>query len=252
MHAGAELLVSPVRRAIVDALATYRPDPDPETGVPPAGLTAAQIAEMLELHVTTIRFHLDLLSTAGIVESWFVRGSGAGRPKKMYAVAPGSLTDSGNSESLAVLAALLTDCFAAIGPHGPLTPTEAGEKWADEHVEAPADVSPATTPGRWLSKVGQMVDALHAWGYTPAVSTYDEGHTARIDLVRCPFIDLARSNPAVVCGIHRGLITGSMVRLGETDTDISLEPFITPDTCRAHVTTHTPFHPHPVPRRSTT
>ena len=55
------------------------------------------------------------------------------------------------------------------------------------------------------------------------------------------FLDLARNNPAVVCGIHRGLIAGSLERLGENGARVSLEPFVGPTTCLAHITTTTPF-----------
>ena len=56
-----------------------------------------------------------------------------------------------------------------------------------------------------------------------------------------PFLGLARSNTAVVCGIHRGLITGSMEQFGEPDTHVGLEPFVGPTTCVALVSTRTPF-----------
>ena len=86
-----------------------------------------------------------------------------------------------------------------------------------------------------------MLDVLHVWGYTPEMSTSDGGRTARLVLKDCPFLALAVDNPAVVCGIHRGLIAGSMEQFGEPDTEIGLEPFVGPATCVAHVSTRTPF-----------
>ena len=67
------------------------------------------------------------------------------------------------------------------------------------------------------------------------------GRAAEVTLAHCPFLELARANPAVVCGIHRGLISGSLEQLGETATRVSLEPFVDPTTCVAHVSTTTPF-----------
>lgn len=81
------------------------------------------------------------------------------------------------------------------------------------------------------------------WGYTPSVRTEDTGRTARIDLLGCPFIDLAKAHPEVACGIHRGLIRGSLEVLGEHDTEITLEPFVGPTHCLAHVTTRADFAP---------
>src|SRR4051794_6970242 len=76
----AALLVSPVRSAILDAL---------EAGGA-AGVSAQELAAHLDLHVTTIRFHLDQLIPAGLVSTAVERPHGAGRPRKLYALAPGA------------------------------------------------------------------------------------------------------------------------------------------------------------------
>lgn len=230
---GAALLTSPVRRAIVDTLANA--DRDVEADTARAGMSAAQLAELLELHVTTVRFHLDQLVAAGLVTTEF-RRVGVGRPRKVYDLAPGSLDTPEHAGGLKILTELLAETFG----QGEVTPQQAGERWAAQHI--PASPEPAaTSPGQWLGKVGQMVDLLGEWGYTPELATTEGGRSARIDLVRCPFLDLAHSNPAVVCGIHRGLISGAMTRLGEPDAEVSLEPFVGPELCQAHVRTRTPF-----------
>lgn len=231
---GAALLASPVRRSIVDTLAEHRPTPD---GRP--GMSAAHLAQELHLHVTTVRFHLDQLEAAGLVRAEFTRGFGVGRPRKLYSVAPGSLDPQRAEAALQILTGLLAESFGA-----DLTPMEAGSRWAREHVARQPD-APARTPGQWLTKVGQMIDVLLDWGYTPDLATSEGGRTCRIDLVACPFLELARTNPAVVCGIHRGLIKGVMEQLGESDTQVSLEPFVKPELCQAQVRTNTPFPPRP-------
>jgi predicted ArsR family transcriptional regulator len=201
----AALLASPVRRRLVEALRQG----------PGAGRSAAQLADVVGLHVTTVRFHLDQLAAAGVVGSSVERREGAGRPRKVYALAPG-----GSREPRA----------------------EVGRRWALEHVPvAGADERPADTAGRWLGKLAQMVDVLEQWGYTPEVATSAGGRVADITLSHCPFLDLARENSEVVCGIHRGLIAGSLERLGESATHVTLEPFAGPTTCVAHVSTTAPF-----------
>ncbi len=237
---GAALLTSPVRRSIIDAL-------NDQEGAEAAadGMTAAQLAEVLGLHVTTVRFHLDQLVAAGLVTAEFTKRFGVGRPRKVYAVAPGSLDEASPHPALQILSELLADSFGT-----DVTPSEAGVRWARQHVPAD-DTGPAESAGQWLTKVGRMIDVLHDWGYTPDLSTSDGGRTCRIDLVSCPFLELARSNPAVVCGIHRGLITGAMEQLGERQTQISLEPFVEPGLCQAEVRTRTPFRPRPLPTEET-
>lgn len=226
---GASLLTSPVRRLVMDTLAIH------------GALTAAEVGARLDLHVTTARFHLDQLVGGGLVESRFEKQRGAGRPKKVYAVAPGSLRDERrDAAGMAILAGLLAQTFAATGNGELPTPIEAGRAWAHENVPASA-VPPADSPGRWLGKVGEMTDLLREWGYFPAVTTTDAGRTAIVMLDHCPFLALAKQNPAVVCGIHRGLIAGAMEQLGEPQATVSLEPFVGPNLCRAHVHTDTPF-----------
>lgn len=230
---GVGLLSSPVRRMIVDFLTSSS-----ETGEP-VQMTAAQLAHLLELHVTTARFHLDQLVSAGILESAFVR-EGVGRPRKVYRQAPGSLAEEGNPHAMRILTELLADSFAAQLDGEPVTPYEAGRRWAEQHVPS-EPTGPATTPGAWLAKIGRVIDVLGDWGYTPNVSIAGSGRTAELQLDGCPFLDLARSNPAVVCQIHRGLISGALERFGENDAEVSLEPFIGPQHCLAHVTTNHPF-----------
>lgn len=238
----AAVLASPVRRRLLDALShatATRHDP-----TDPVGLTAADLAEHVGLHVTTVRFHLDQLVAAGLVEASFHRSGSAGRPRKLYAPVQGSLAEvdvAGDAGALRLLSGLLAGVLADSSGGVTPTPLETGRRWALEHVQADPAARPASTPGQWLSKVGRMLDVLHEWGYTPEMSTSDGGRTARLVLEDCPFLAVAVDNPAVVCGIHRGLITGSMEQFGEPDTEIGLEPFVGPTTCVAHVSTRTPF-----------
>ena len=237
-HHGAALLASPVRRRLVDALAHA------DGGSPTPGLTAAELGVQVGLHVTTVRFHLDQLVAAGIVESAVRREGGAGRPRKAYSLAPGSLDDvdaRAEVDHLRLLSGLLAQTLTEGVSGRAMTPAEAGRRWALEHVPALEDARPADTPGRWLGKLAQMIDVLHEWGYTPELKTSDGGRAAEVKLEHCPFLDLARANPAVVCGIHRGLIAGSLAQLGESSTRVSLEPFVDDTTCIAHVSNTTPF-----------
>lgn len=231
------LLASPVRRRIVDVLAD-RAMVVGESG--PEGMTAAALAEVVGLHVTTVRFHLDRLVDGGLVDTLDER-RGVGRPRKVYRVAAGALTDVDEATSYRLLSEVLVSTLST-GPdsRGP-TPVEAGREWARRHVPLDEQGVPAQSAGTWLGKVGRVIDVLRQWGYTPALTTTDQGRTAAITLEDCPFLELARSNPAVVCGIHRGLLTGAMEQVGEPATQVSLEPFVGKTTCIAHVTTTTPF-----------
>ena len=106
-HDAAALMASPVRRSLVEALdqrAREVPD-DP-------GLTTADLAPLVGLHVTTVRFHLDQLVAAGVLRSQFRRRPGAGRPRKEYLLSrrprPGA-----SSDPLHLLTQLLAEAMTA-------------------------------------------------------------------------------------------------------------------------------------------
>lgn len=239
---GVSLLTSPVRRRIVDALDDAA-RASAAAGAERAGLSAAELAERVDLHVTTVRFHLDRLVAAGLVRTDVERDQSVGRPRKLYSVAQGSTLPLLGDTS-PVLAELLSATFATFGDAlERVSPADVGRRWAASRVTSDPHEQPARTPGTWLGKIGRMIDALHEWGYTAQVKTTDHGRTAQITITHCPLLAMARENPAVVCGIHRGMIAGAMVQLGEADTSTSLEPFVAPETCLAHVTTHTPLTP---------
>lgn len=235
---GAALLGSAVRRRIVETLASLprlavegRPTRD-------SGLTAAELGAELELHSTTVRFHLDQMAEAGLVDSHFVRGGGAGRPKKKYVVVdeePAPVVRSSTTGPYQVLAGLLAE---AIDPAQAdrLTPEEAGAEWIRQRLSergGTPDAEPAVTLGQWLGKIGGLVDLLEEWGYTPDLAVDGAVGDVTLTLRECPFLELARTHPAVVCGVHRGLLKGALEVAGERQADVSLRPFVGPSVCHA-------------------
>jgi predicted ArsR family transcriptional regulator len=244
---GTDLLGSPVRRTIVDTLANLPTSVDPATGavIPHPGLRAQDLANRLGLHVTTVRFHLDQLVAAGLLRSHFQRRKEAGRPRKLYAIEQGSLGKVTSDQSYRMLSELLVQTLGFREGEAPTTPEEAGLRWGRRHVlDGHAGLvgqRAARSPGQWLGKIGQMVDLLREWGYSPEVSTTNDGRTARVALHDCPFMPLAKDNTAVVCGIHRGLMRGVMEALGEESTEVGLTPFVGPSLCIAALTTTTSF-----------
>lgn len=249
---GAELLMSPARRRVMDVLVAHaRADPDTDRDERHhEGMTASELAEELGLHVTTVRFHLDQLVAADLLSTRSLRGPGAGRPRKIYLVNSGSLSDvqglSGRqAHAFEMLAGLLARNWVASDGRE-LSAEDAGRSWARERLEQAKTPPPASTPGQWLQKIGTAVDVLAEWGYTAEVHTSRTGRQASIRLVDCPFLDLARDRPDVVCAVHRGLLDGALTALGER-TDVSLEPFVAPRECLAHLTRQ-PFTPSPTER----
>jgi predicted ArsR family transcriptional regulator len=233
------LLVSAVRRSIIEQLAGLprlavegRPTRD-------KGMTAAELGNVLGLHSTTVRFHLDQLVAAGLIGAHFVRRGGAGRPAKRYFVveAEEAAPQPAAEGPYQVLATLLA---GALDPadESRLTPEEAGAQWVRERLGAdrpggPSAPSTARTTGEWVAKVGAVVDLLQEWGYTPDLEVSGRRGDVTLTLQDCPFLDLARARPEVVCGVHRGLLKGALEAAGEEAAGVSLRPFTGPTTCHA-------------------
>lgn len=239
-RAGADLLSSGVRRRIVEHLDSL---PRVATGGRPGrdqGLTAAELADVLGLHVTTARFHLDQLLAAGLLDSHFVRRGGAGRPAKKYLPAGGDLGEAAGGqappgEPYQVLATLLTTSVVA-GEEDGLSPEEAGRQWVRQRTAAAAPAAQGEDVDRRLRTA--VVDLLREWGYHAELSDGPRESELVVTLRDCPFLELARAHPAVVCGIHRGLLRGVLETAGELDADVSLRPFIDARTCQAVLTRH--------------
>ncbi len=241
-----DLLASPVRRDIV---ATLRSLPFVSLGDEPdrrAGLTAAQLAKRLSLHVTTIRFHVDQLVEGGLITARDERGS-VGRPKRFYSINLDAPANVG-PDAYRQLAELLGEALLAAGEGEPvLSPEEAAIRWIDEHPELVVtdgtQTTPATSPGTWLAKIGLLVDVLQRWGYAPTIATAEQGQSCRLDLHACPVRELALQNQSVACGVHCGLIRGSLDLLGETDCSVALTPFVEPHLCVALLSKNSDFVP---------
>lgn len=242
---GMALLVSPARRDILETLANL---PVIATAAEPhtrgQGLTASELGHRVGLHSTTVRFHVDQLVAAGLLTGQDVR-VGVGRPRRHYAVNPGRLAELDRPDTYRILAELLAQSMADGQAAGtPQTVEEAAAQWVERHassvVPAGLGLDPAQTPGHFLAKIGALVDVLHSWGYVATVETKDAGQTAEIRLTDCPVRELARANPAIGCGIHRGLVRATMTKLGEPEAVIGLTPFVEPGLCIARIST---LHP---------
>lgn len=227
-----DVMASSTRRAVLELLqdAQLRPDP---------GVTAAEVGAALGLHVTTARFHLERMVTAGIVVTAERRGS-VGRPRKIYLAAEAGTAPLASPEALQAFTELLTSAYAGAADGSPVDPEQAGRRWVEERSTAPAPPS-AASAGAWLGKVGMAVDLLDEWGYRPELRTTGRGRTVELTLQECPFLTMAKAHPDVVCGIHRGLIRGTMATVGEEAAEVDLQPFVTERTCLARLTTTADF-----------
>lgn len=186
-------------------------------------LGVAELAEAVGLHVTTARFHLDVLERAGLVRRVLGRAGRPGRPRQLYAAAVAPEATDGHRQLAAVFAGVL----AADPDQGPRWAEQAGGQWAQEQV--PVDDGLSWDEG--TRRIGELFDRL---GFAPRV--VDRGPYRHLELDGCPFRDLARAYPQVVCSVHLGLLRETLHRLGiPSAAQAGLRPFVQPELCIADV-----------------
>lgn len=213
-----DLLSSQVRRRLVDYIREH-----------PARLAAADLAQRLDLHVTTVRFHLDQLEQAGVIASEREHRDRVGRPRKVYRPAPETVPVNESAY------AMLADVVIAALPGPPAARSaaseRAGEQWARRHVTELDVAARRTDPG--ALPVREVVDVLARWGYRRETVTVEQPRPGchRMTLAHCPMREAAAAHPEVVCAAHLGLIRGTLERLGVPSADVTVRPMVTASLC---------------------
>jgi predicted ArsR family transcriptional regulator len=193
-------------------------------------LDVYQLADTIGLHITTVRFHLDVLARAGRVTVQKTPRTTPGRPRTVYA----ARAEEAPPDGYRPLAALLA---ANLGPTSHIRrrrAEKAGRDWATSLILATSTTSPDETAHR-------IVDLFAEMNFDPELAdpAPDTGER-EIRLRACPYRDVAREHPDVVCAIHLGLLQGILTQLGNPSTTVRLVPFVKPHLCLAYLTPGVP------------
>jgi predicted ArsR family transcriptional regulator len=221
-------LSSPVRARLLEVL---RDESDLDT---------AALAERLELHVNTVRTHLNLLEEAGLVEAIVEDRDRPGRPKLLYR----AVTDERPSAPIPgeggyrFLAQILASYLDATSEDSSAAAEQAGHAWGSFVIDKPP---PFSTPDA-DEAITQLVDLLDRFGFAPQLDRNDPA-SPQIVLRRCPFLEVAREHQDVVCAVHLGLMRGALEELGVDVQARDLIPWADPETCITHLTLPSPHVP---------
>ncbi|MET9852847.1 ArsR family transcriptional regulator [Streptomyces sp. NPDC006450] len=168
------------------------------------------------LSVATVRHHLATLTEAGLVTATASAGPGRGRPRLRYAAGRPDPEEEADTPFRELAQALAE----AVGG-GPGASREAGLGW-----------------GRRLAGSGPAAERVFAaaarMGFAPGDAPGPAPGTRRILLHECPYRELARARPEVVCAVHQGVLDGLLESSGTT---VRLLPFIGSDLCAADLRT---------------
>lgn len=213
-------LSSPVRARLLEVLGD---EPN---------LDAATLADRLSLHVNTVRSHLHLLEEAGLVDAIVEDRDRPGRPRLLYRARPGGGEPASGAEEggYRFLAAILASYLGGSVDDGSAAAEQAGRAWGGFVIDKPAPFS-RIDPGEGIHRLLAMLEEV---GFAPELDLEDEA-APRLVLRRCPFLDVAREHPDVVCAVHLGLMRGALDELGVEVQARDLLPWAQPDACVAHL-----------------
>jgi predicted ArsR family transcriptional regulator len=220
-------------------------------------IDAVELASRMELHVTTVRFHLDALCDEGAIERTRIYRDGVGRPRTGYRAVEERLDYRILAEILAMELGETTETRARRAQR-------AGQQWADriagsqDEAVAAQDATDTTEVGDPLDRGAVLAtEVFNRMGFDPELAAESEpmaslsadskqivGRERVIRLRACPVRDLARAHPEVGCGIHLGLLQGLLdhaaAAAGQPDTrkqglSARLDPFVEPELCIARL-----------------
>jgi predicted ArsR family transcriptional regulator len=180
----------------------------------------ATIADTLDVHPNTVRFHLDTLVSTGRVEQVASGRKGPGRPALMYRAT--RRMDPGGPRHYRLLAEILAVALAGDGD-ADARALAAGREWGLQLN--PPRPSAAETPDAEES-IEHLVGFLDGLGFAP-----ERRGSEQVELRHCPFLELAESQKAVICSIHLGLMRGALETWEAPVTVDRLDAFVEPDLC---------------------
>lgn len=176
----------------------------------PGPVGVAELTGYVQLNHNAVRQHLAVLKDADLVLEEVEARTRPGRPRLLYRLHPEASGRWGTAGAYLWLARLLASAVRR-----KQDPRQVGRQ--DGHRRAAE-----------LSGTGDAVELLQAEmvhrGFRP--SRVQKGRRVEFILERCPFAEVAESDPATVCQLHLGLAEGLTEGLGglEVERLVSKDP----------------------------
>ncbi|MGH9046642.1 MAG: helix-turn-helix transcriptional regulator [Acidimicrobiales bacterium] len=164
----------------------------------PDRVGVAELTAFVRLNHNAVRQHLAVLKDAGLVVEETENRSRPGRPRLLYQLHPEAAGRWGTSSAYAWLAILLSDALRR-----KQDPRQVGRQDGNRRGAEIAD-------GR--ESIDLLEVEIARRGFRP--SRTERGRRTEFALGRCPFADVADSDPDTVCQLHLGLAEGLAEGLG--------------------------------------
>jgi predicted ArsR family transcriptional regulator len=197
-------------------------------------LDVIEVAQHVGLHKNTVRPHLDLLVDSGYAIRHSAPPNGPGRPRVVYE----AVAAPDGERNFRLLAEVLAQHIVATSECPGEAAVNVGRSWAGltegrGHSGNGADAGAAPAPQiSEEAAIAAVVRMLGDIDFAPEVSA--DG--TAINLRRCPFRELALTNPEAVCEAHLAMIQGALAELGAPVSATRLLPLVQPDLCVTTIT----------------
>lgn len=189
----------------------------------PVPLATADIAETLDLHVNTVRPHLERMRDVGLLDVHVDNRGTVGRPQHRYSLAADAPSLGLEPPTFPVLASMLLRAAGLAGTRSAdaaESGREQGRAEAGPYIEADAPC---------LDAVVHLLDRL---GFDPVLEA--QADQATVAFAHCPFRELAEAYPDLVCHLHRGLVEGLVSEVGGAEV-ASFHTLVDRDPCQVSV-----------------
>lgn len=176
-------------------------------------LTTSDIAESLVLHANTVRPHLERMRDVGLLDVKVGGRGDVGRPQHRYSVAPDAPSLGLEPPTTPVLVNMVLSMakrLQASGDDAAAVGVDEGRRRSRPYVDAPSTLEALVSD---LDKLGFDPVVGDA---SPSVEAADDA-SAVVAFANCPFADVAREHPELVCGLHRGLVEGFVEGMGDAE-----------------------------------
>jgi predicted ArsR family transcriptional regulator len=185
-------------------------------------LDAIAMAELLGVHVTTARFHLEQLEAGGLVQRQIAKAGQRGRPHILFSPVDAAPAADPQQQLTQALAAVIGEDDDG----GRARSVRAGERWSAGYAGTPRSGPAGAGDGAADGLVPPLLRVLDEIGFEPELRP-----DGTIALPTCPFRQEARLNPDVVCSVHLGLLRGVARSHGYDGAGVRLRPFVQPHLC---------------------
>jgi predicted ArsR family transcriptional regulator len=188
----------------------------------PLPLSTAEIADVLDLHVNTVRPHLERMREVGLLDVRSDANGGVGRPQHRYSLTADAPSLGLEPSPFPMLANALLEAAHEAGLE-PDDLTDAGRSQGRSDARAWPAGSDA---------LEALIVEQARLGFDPEVVDIDHG--AVIAFAHCPFRALAERHPDLVCRLHCGLVEGLVDELGGAEV-VRFHPLLDRSPCQVEL-----------------